>query len=876
MQRHRRSAFLPARGFICAAGAILGLGFFSPAARGQALLPSTDEDVPLVSSSEVVRAAKERSSEEVKAGKLNAALVDIDAAINLEPRSANLHLMRANIYARKKLWNRAEEDCEEGVKLAPNIPTLHYDLAELKFMSRAYEDAKPDFIKLEHDRTLGDLASYKVFLCDLFSDNKDRAKQELDAFDQVRAHPSYFFAHAAWELTNGTRAEANKWLTAVEHAYDAKTGEPYFNALLESDRLDAPRVNFTTNDGTSYPDVPAFCEADGLRVFDSRGWVTVNYADISGDLSGFPPDMQEFITEKKKIIAAPLQDMRQVSFTTRDGRVFDHVNALIDGSGLRVNGASGWQTVPFSQLPVDLSPFPADWQKLILGLDQELLPADIPLLTFVTRAGKKYQQVRTLIGRTSLSVVTPDGWETIPFSNLPDDLSAFPKNFRDEIKQREKALSLATAPLTLLPPAPDAPAPTPPPSLPVPAHGAAVWNAAPGRPMDFVLKAQDCRFGLCLALQGLRLVVGGYGATYVFENSELKARLSPDADETGTGALVRSVAISGDTIATSTTKGVYLWTYSPAGWQLQQQLAVTAAATVALDGDNLAIGLDGHGEGPGLVSFYQRRNGNWQAVKSFGNESAAGPSSDLSGRRIALQGKEAVLGVPNWTPGSRDNIGAAYAGRAWLKVLNGDVWRPEANLTPRDDGTGTNQFGANVAFSGDLLAIGCSNLDNDPEPHPGTVYLFQRSAGDWQPDILSPPPGSGKKSSFGAGALALSGHTLVVADVNADAKVSNVHLESGDATAKPGVITNAGAVDVYQDGKWQPPLGALDPVDNVDRSGSPDNFAASLALDGDMLAVGAPGRKDGTGAVYLWQRKDGQWQPAGELNGYHPDFRLHP
>jgi hypothetical protein len=43
-----------------------------------------------------------------------------------------------------------------------------------------------------------------------------------------------------------------------------------------------------------------------------------------------------------------------------------------------------------------------------------------------------------------------------------------------------------------------------------------------------------------------------------------------------------------------------------------------------------------------------------------------------------------------------------------------------------------------------------------------------------------------------------------------------------------------------------------------------------------MLAVGAPGRQDGTGAVYLWQRKDGQWQPAGELNGYHPDFRLHP
>jgi hypothetical protein len=304
-------------------------------------------------------------------------------------------------------------------------------------------------------------------------------------------------------------------------------------------------------------------------------------------------------------------------------------------------------------------------------------------------------------------------------------------------------------------------------------------------------------------------------------------------------------------------------------------LAVAAAATVAVVGDRLAVGVDGGGSAFGPVYFYQRRDGNWQPVKSAGNENSAGASADSSGRRIAFQGDEVVVGQPNWNPGSRDNVGPAYAGRAWLKRLTGDTWRPEGELEPRDEsGVGANQFGANVAFAGDLVAIGSANHGDDPQPHPGTVCLFHREAAGWQLQAALAPPGTAKKSGFGAGPVALSGGTLAVADAAADAAVPNVHLFTGDPTGKPGTIANAGAVDIYQDGKWLPPIVAPDPEDNVDRSGSPDDFAVSVALDGDTLAVGAPGRHDGTGTVYLWRRQDGQWKPAGEIKGYHPDYRL--
>jgi FG-GAP repeat len=48
-----------------------------------------------------------------------------------------------------------------------------------------------------------------------------------------------------------------------------------------------------------------------------------------------------------------------------------------------------------------------------------------------------------------------------------------------------------------------------------------------------------------------------------------------------------------------------------------------------------------------------------------------------------------------------------------------------------------------------------------------------------------------------------------------------------------------------------------------------DRFGSSLALAGDLLAVGAPGRDEdgqsGTGAVFVFQREGSQWAPVATL-----------
>ncbi|HEV3023305.1 MAG TPA: hypothetical protein VGX76_12595, partial [Pirellulales bacterium] len=52
-----------------------------------------------------------------------------------------------------------------------------------------------------------------------------------------------------------------------------------------------------------------------------------------------------------------------------------------------------------------------------------------------------------------------------------------------------------------------------------------------------------------------------------------------------------------------------------------------------------------------------------------------------------------------------------------------------------------------------------------------------------------------------------------------------------------------------------------------------DRFGASVALSGDDLIVGAPGRRGDTGAAYIFHRLNGQWTLAQEFDGLVPGER---
>ena len=93
---------------------------------------------------------------------------------------------------------------------------------------------------MKSDPYLGDLAAYKVFLCDLLSGHDAVADKELDAFNQAGTNASYYFANIAWFLYHKKTNEARDWLKSAQNIYEPYKVDLYSATLIELHFLPLP------------------------------------------------------------------------------------------------------------------------------------------------------------------------------------------------------------------------------------------------------------------------------------------------------------------------------------------------------------------------------------------------------------------------------------------------------------------------------------------------------------------------------------------------------------------------------------------------------------------------------------------------------------
>jgi tetratricopeptide (TPR) repeat protein len=194
-------------------------------------------------------------------------------------------------------------------------------------------------------------------------------------------------------------------------------------------------LTFTTKMGKSYDHVRWSVEEAGLAILTPDGWITLPFGQLPADLSSFPPDLQQTIVQRRKSTPGTPTHSGLISFTTKLGKSYKQVKVSVTENGLLILTADGWITVPFDQLPADLSPFPPDLQQTIVQWRQPTpsAPTRSDLVSFTTRQGKKYDQVKASMTEDGLLILTPDGWITVPFGELPTDLSVFPAEWRSEM-----------------------------------------------------------------------------------------------------------------------------------------------------------------------------------------------------------------------------------------------------------------------------------------------------------------------------------------------------------------------------------------------------------------------------------------------------------
>jgi tetratricopeptide (TPR) repeat protein len=170
----------------------------------------------------------------------DAALEKANAAIQIAPKDADAYGLRGGIYAEKKDWDKATQDYKTVLQLDPNNVQAKFNLGEIQFMQKNYDAARSALLPLENDLVMGELASYKVFLCDLFGGHTDAAQKELDTFDKVGEGPSYYFSKAAWYLYQKKPEDARPWLQSAANIYAPAKFKLYSASLFDLGLLPIP------------------------------------------------------------------------------------------------------------------------------------------------------------------------------------------------------------------------------------------------------------------------------------------------------------------------------------------------------------------------------------------------------------------------------------------------------------------------------------------------------------------------------------------------------------------------------------------------------------------------------------------------------------
>tara|TARA_R110002073_G_scaffold257750_1_gene420567 strand:- start:280 stop:2223 length:1944 start_codon:yes stop_codon:yes gene_type:complete len=184
-------------------------------------------------------------------------------------------------------------------------------------------------------------------------------------------------------------------------------------------------------------------------------------------------------------------------------------------------------------------------------------------------------------------------------------------------------------------------------------------------------------------------------------------------------------------------------------------------------------------------------------------------------------------------------------------------------------------FGISIATSGDTLAVGAfaeegnaTGIDGDLSDNSlelaGAVYIFRRENDAWVQEAYLKASNTEERDFFGH-KLALSGNTLAVATANEDSSASGINGDQTDNGAE-----RSGAVYIFQrTGTTWEQEAYVKASNNTVGLG----FGESVALDGDVLAVGAPyersissgvnqpstGQGFETGAVYVFRRTGNTW-----------------
>jgi hypothetical protein len=202
----------------------------------------------------------------MRENKFDDALPQIAAAIKANPKNITSYVFRGTIYSQRKMWPQAQQDFNAALQIDPTNVAVKFNLAEINFMQKNYDLARAGFAVLQDNPEaggldLGDLAKYKVFLCDLLGGHEDVAAKELSVFNDAGSKPSYYFANAAWSFAHHQPTEAVGWLSSAMNIYSPQKNNLYSQTLKDLGYIPMPETRLTAPSAPAAAPAPVYAPA---------------------------------------------------------------------------------------------------------------------------------------------------------------------------------------------------------------------------------------------------------------------------------------------------------------------------------------------------------------------------------------------------------------------------------------------------------------------------------------------------------------------------------------------------------------------------------------------------------------------------------------
>lgn len=251
------------------------------------------------------------------------------------------------------------------------------------------------------------------------------------------------------------------------------------------------------------------------------------------------------------------------------------------------------------------------------------------------------------------------------------------------------------------------------------------------------------------------------------------------------------------------------------------------------DGDWAVIGAPSNAAG--AVYIFNKQNDIWVETQKL--TASDGVTGDNFGSAVVIEGNKLLIGSKNHQHSTATKAGAVY-----YFELNSGIWTQTQKIV-NTSFSPLAQFGTAITISGNRAAIGEPRLQDSQDN--GIVFTYEFNGENWSfESIITSPAGAPSGSgdwSFGR-KLAIFDETLVISDYKQNG-IGRVHIFTR-----------------FQN-SW---IGNQEIIASDFSTGQ--LFGTAIELENDILAVGAAGDGQDSGAVYIFSNNQSlSWTERAKL-----------